>query len=164
VCDPLVDAWLERDLPVLRAIVAYSEEHNCGPRVDQLVEASGLATDRVRRAAQNLARDGLIKIRGAMGRPVLYVTDLSSDALRHTGPWPTPETADDRMLSRALENIAKNSDDEDKRTQARRVLDVLTAAGRSIGISVVTEATSGQRPGQSQHRREPTTALGPQPL
>ena len=48
----------------------------------------------------------------------------------------------------ALEAIADNTDDEDTRTRARKILDSLTGAGKTIGISVATAALTGQIPGQ----------------
>ena len=146
--EQLPDVWATRDLPVLRAVVAYFEEHGRGPRVDDLERAlPDMSPDHIQRAGQNLARDGLIDTQGAMGKPVLMVTNISSRALRETGAWPSPGTAYDRMLS-ALEELATNSGDEDTRGRARRLLDATKSAGGQIGVAVAAAMITGQLPGQ----------------
>ncbi|MDN4175619.1 hypothetical protein QWY28_21840 [Nocardioides sp. SOB77] len=59
----------------------------------------------------------------------------------------TAETALDRMIA-ALEAIAADTDDEDTRTRARKVIDGLSSAARLICLSVATTMATGQLPGQ----------------
>ena len=78
---------------------------------------------------------------------IVFVSSVTRDGLTAAGAWPTPETAYDRMVA-ALEELAENAGDEDTRGRARRFLDGLTGAGKTIGISVATAAITGQLPGQ----------------
>ena len=87
-----------------------------------------------------------MQISKAWGGHVMGFTDVSGEALRQVGMWPTAETAFDRMIT-ALQAIAVNTEDDDTRTRARKILDGLTCAGKSIGLSVATAAITGQIPG-----------------
>jgi len=73
-------------------------------------------------------------------------TDVSGEALRQVGIWPTAETAFDRMIS-SFFAVAANTENDDTRARARKILDGLTGAGKTIGLSVATAAITGQIPG-----------------
>lgn len=142
------DTWSTRDLPVLAASVAgVDAEPVMGVRFQHLAETTGLDLHDVWLAAKALERDGLVVLREYAGGPTGgSVRGVSGEAHRLVGMWPTEVTALDRMIA-ALEAIADNTDDEDTRTRARKVLDGLSGAGRTIGLSVATAAITGQIPG-----------------
>lgn len=77
------------------------------------------------------------------GRSVAGVAEISREAQRLVGAWPSPETATDRLIA-ALEKIAVSSDNEDERTRARRVLDAFAGSGRQIAVGVATAVVTGQ--------------------
>lgn len=145
---PLVETYSTRDLPVLReaARVLDSEAGMYGLRFSQLVEATGLPATQVELALRALAEDGLLEVRWAHPREASRIAGLTSAARERVGLWPTPASALERMIA-ALEAIAQNTDDEDTRTRARKILDGLAGAGRQIGISVAAAALTGQIPG-----------------
>lgn len=148
--DLLPDRWHDRDFPVLRALTARFEAGSRPLRAPEIAEELGLDVDAVRMSIKRLGDAGYL-VRPTNG-PRLgslageFVNDITPDALTATGVWPTPESALDRMIA-ALEAIAANTDDEDTRGRARKILDGLTGAGKSIGISVAAAAITGQIPG-----------------
>ncbi len=145
---PLAETYTTRDLPVLReaARVLDSEAGMYGLRFSQLVDATGMQAAQVELALRTLEEDGLLKVRWAHPREATRISGLTRAARELVGLWPTPESALDRMIA-ALEAIADNTDDDDTRGRARKILDNLAGAGRQIGISVAAAAITGQIPG-----------------
>jgi hypothetical protein len=141
---PLPDTWHTRDLPVLREVVRGIDqgEH---PGAQGIADATGLTRAEVDRAAANLRRAGLVRAQFAAGGQVVFFQNFDGRALELVGAWPTPETALERIIA-ALEAIADNTDDEDTRTRARRILDSLSSGSRAIGLGVATAAITGQLP------------------
>jgi hypothetical protein len=148
------DTWAGRDLLFLRELV---DQLQLTPSTDITAQGVGTALswdDRATLAAfQNLRRGGYLhEVAGAPRRggdtAVDRPLDVTEKALRAVGAWPTPETALDRIIA-ALEAIAENTDDEDTRTRARRILAGFAGAGRQIGIAVAGAAITGQLPGAS---------------
>ncbi|MCW2792874.1 MAG: hypothetical protein JWO76_1972 [Nocardioides sp.] len=146
------DSWASQDLPFL---VELEAQLQLSPRTPISARDVGNAlswTDiDLIRSLHNLRRGGYIRDQGRPRRagagPLITPLDVTEKALYAVGRWPTPETALNRMIT-ALEAIAENTDDEDTRTRARKVLNGLTGAGRAIGISVAAAAITGQIPGQ----------------
>jgi hypothetical protein len=139
--EPLHDVW-HRDIAVLTEVCRINQA-NRGP-VDLVAvsETLGIEFDQVRTAALNLERDGYVTLLLDFSG-VSHVSDISGDALRAVGLWPTPETAFDRMVA-ALEAIADNTDeDDDTRSRARKILEALGGAGKQIGLSVSTAVLTG---------------------
>jgi hypothetical protein len=143
--DQLDDVWNSRDLPVLREVCRIKERQLGAVDLEPVSETLGLSYDEVTAAALNLERDGLVELmRGFGDKGVTHVKDVSGEALRKVGLW-SPDTAFDRMIA-ALEAIAANTDDEDTRTRARKILDGFAGAGRQIGVAVATAALTDQLP------------------
>jgi hypothetical protein len=145
--DKLDDTWNNRDYPVLREAARGAERNapEIGPDLHDIAEATGLSIEAVDTAARALEGAGLIQLGWSMGIGNATVEEISPEARRLVGLWPTPETALDRMVA-ALEAIAANTDDEDTRTRAWKALDAISGAGRSIGIAVASAAITGQIP------------------
>lgn len=139
------DTWT-RDIAVLRAVVAKYLDEDRPIGAHELETELDLSRDELLQAYKNLHRGGYV--RGASNERTIsyHVFDITERALREVGVWPTPQTALDRMIA-ALEAIADHTDDEDTRTRARKILDGLTGAGKTIGLSVATAAITGQIPG-----------------
>ncbi|HZJ07956.1 MAG TPA: hypothetical protein VFD59_21210 [Nocardioidaceae bacterium] len=136
------DVWNDRDFPILSTVCAHFEEHGRGPNAKQVEIASGLSPKAVQRAGKNLARDGLVTVTSSWGLHVLGFSDVSGDALRLVGLWPTPETAYGRMVE-ALDRTIENTDDEAQRTRAQRIRDEVTGAGEAVGIDLATAIIAG---------------------
>lgn len=150
--DPLPDRWHTRDLPFLTAVCAQLEANPSTP-IDAASVGRDLSInpDEVLRIFKNLQRGGYIEpIAGAPTRggdtEVDRPLEVTEKALQAVGTWPTEETALNRIIA-ALEAIAENTDDDDTRTRARKILDGLAGTGRQLGIAVAGAAITGQIPG-----------------
>lgn len=144
----MTDIWNEEHLPVLDAAVhgVDADTQLSGIRIHDIAATTGLTDDQVMRALRALESDALVEVRWAMPARAGRVVRVSGEARRIVGVWPTPGDAFARMI-KALEAIAENTDDEDTRTRAKKILDGMTGAGRQIGISVATAVVTGQLPG-----------------
>lgn len=140
--EQLPDVWANRDFVVLRELCRRFDERRQFIDLDTIAEATGLNTNDVERAARNLERDGLVTIGSGLG---ILFSDVSADAFRLVGLWPTPETALDRMIT-ALEQLAERGETEDDRSRARKILDNLRGASTQVAIGVATAAINGQLP------------------
>lgn len=136
------DVWNDRDFPILSAVCAHFEEHGRGPNAKQIEIASGMSAKAVQRAGKNLARDGLVTVTSSWGLHVLGFSDVSGEALRLVGLWPTPESAHDRMIA-ALDDIVESTDDEAQRTRAEKIRDQVTGDGKAMGVGLATAIIAG---------------------
>lgn len=145
--EPLPDVWHDRDLPVLREVCRIKDRQRGAVDLKPVAETLGLSSEQVTAAALNLERGGHVELMRGMGSTgVTHVKDVTGQALREVGLWPSPDTALDRMIA-ALQSIAENADnDEDTRTRARKILDGFAGAGRDIGIAVAAAGLTGQLP------------------
>lgn len=146
--ESLADTWHSRDLPVLRVICEVLDRQGqpFGPK--GIDKRTGLDDDTVQRALANLERTGRIRGQKAGGGQFVLIKDVSEQALRDVGMWPTPESAFDRMIE-ALERLAEDADqDDDTRSWARRTLDSFASGTRTVGLTVMASAITGQLPGQ----------------
>lgn len=146
--EPLADTWHSRDLPVLR-VVCETLDRAAGGAMGpgRIPERTGLDESDVRRALANLDRSGRIRGKKVAGGEYGLITDVSEQALRDVGMWPTPDGALDRMIE-ALERLANDADqDDDTRTRARKALDAFTSGSRTVGLSVATAVITGHFPG-----------------
>jgi hypothetical protein len=143
----LTPTWPWREFPVLRetARIIDADTEGAGARFADVSDATGLSADDVLRAAHALDDGGFVELRMMTHNAGKFV-GITAAARREVGLWPSPENALDRMIA-ALEAIATNTDDEDTRTRARKILDGLTGAGKTIGLTVAAAAITGQIPG-----------------
>lgn len=143
----VTDTWHNRDLPVLRQIVCMIEgDPTRRPSPQHIAAEFNLSNADVQRAVGNLKRGELVRPVGPQrGGRMHEMLDITHAGLLQSGAWPTPETALDRMIT-ALEAIADNTDDDDTRTKARKLLDALRGAGTTVATSVATAAITGHLP------------------
>lgn len=139
------DTWFTRDLPVLEAIVALSEET---PMVDadDIDVRTGFDSATVDRALQALKYADpplLARMDGDMGRRISLIRGVTSHARRLVGQWPSPEVMAERIVT-GLEERAENEPDEAKRGRLRRAVEGMTGAGREIAVDVMAEVVKKQ--------------------
>jgi hypothetical protein len=147
--DQLDDVWDSRDLPVLREVCRAKQRERGAVDLEPISETLGISLDEVTAAALNLERGGLVELVRGFG--VTDVKDVTGQALREVGLWPSPATAFDRLIA-ALESIAANTDeDEDTRTLYAKSS---TVSPRSAARS----ASRSSRPlSAASYHREPAT-------
>jgi hypothetical protein len=101
--------------------------------------------DTVRSAVANLHRDNLIEIfstKRATGTTIDGVAEVSGQALREVGAWPSPDSTADRLIA-ALQQIADNTVDPETRTRARKILEGFAGSCRQIAVGVAAALTTG---------------------
>jgi hypothetical protein len=142
-----METWNSRDYPVLRETARLVEEAEIGQgaRLADIAAAADVEVEAAIKALRALEADGMVEVRWMMPAHAARVVQISGEARRQVGLWPTPSTGLERMIE-ALEAIAEHTDDEDKRTRARRVLDGLSGAGKSVGLAMATAYATGQIP------------------
>lgn len=145
--EPLPDTWHNRDLPVLREVVTRIDAQTRAKLpFKELTAALDFDDDTTSRALAALERDDLVTlkwdIRGDWAR-IQSIDDVSADAYRQVGAWPTPDTAADRLIA-ALEHLAATTDNDDERTRVRKILDGFAGSGRQIAVGVGTAIITGQ--------------------
>src|SRR4051812_26966289 len=116
----LEPTWPWREYPVLleAARIIDKDPNFAGARFQQIAEATGLTIDDVLIAARALEADGYVELRLVMPAKAGRIVQISGEARRQVGLWPTPSTALDRMIA-ALEAIANNTDDPASEPAAR---------------------------------------------
>jgi DNA-binding MurR/RpiR family transcriptional regulator len=141
--------WETRDLPVLRAIVALSDEGISFITPQGIADRARVPEPTVQLALNALAgeRPEFFQSKATTfaqldERRFTSITEPTGHARRAVGTWPTPENLADQILA-ALAAAAENEPDEEKRTRLRKALEILRSAGRDVILGVAGNALSG---------------------
>ncbi|PZM98423.1 MAG: hypothetical protein DIU79_00105 [Actinobacteria bacterium] len=115
--EDIEDTWFSRDLPVLKAVVQLIDKE--GPLLDmeKVEEITGFDTETVDRALVALRDEYpplFVKPSGAGNRRVAVIMNVTGEARRRVGQWPTPETLAEKVVAEILER-AENEPDPQKR-------------------------------------------------
>ncbi|MCO7238405.1 DUF4423 domain-containing protein [Aeromicrobium sp. CnD17-E] len=140
--EPLHDTWHARDLPVLRTTVALMDGNTRPPGYQEIAGEAHVSEDETRAALLNLHRAGLIEAtisNDFEDAGVLWVTNVSREALTLSGQWPSPETIADRLLI-TLQELAEHGSDPVEKAKARKALDALGGFSRDLLVSVAGAA------------------------
>lgn len=125
------DSWNERHLPVLLSAVARFE---AGEDVhgSHIADDTELTQDVVDRTARELRSMGYLDVR--FSSEGFWVEELSIEARRIAGAWPTPESFAERLIAAVEQGLAAAKTD-DERSRWRKLLDGLTSAGRDVVVN-----------------------------
>jgi hypothetical protein len=149
-----MDVWADRDLLVLREVVACLDKSASATlSAEHLAEKhlNDFTVDEVCLSLKRLEKGGYVtyppvRSRIAGWRPGESVADYTGRALPAIGTWPSPELALDRLVA-ALSLAAENADDEETRTALSKVARTLRTSAATIGLNVASAVISGQLPG-----------------
>lgn len=125
------DSWNERHLPVLRSAVARFEADG-DVHGAQIADDTGLPQHIVDRTAKELRQMGYLD--AYFSGEGFWINELSIDARRIGGAWPTPETLADRLIA-ALEQAVADAPDEAERSRRRKALDGFLSFGRDLIVN-----------------------------
>jgi hypothetical protein len=147
--DPTVTStWESRDLPVLTAIVRQLDQHagRAFPDVADLIAETGLSQEDVTRAC--MALDGeYIRFERRLGTGLRnHVAEVSGEARRMVGQWPSPDAYADRLLA-AFERLAVEAPTEEQRSRARKAVEGFAGAGRDVLVAAAASILSGAAAG-----------------
>jgi len=144
----LDDIWTTRDLPVLVAAVRLLDEQPGLPRqAGEIAELTGLPEGDVQKALHNLATDYLdVADWGSLAGHDFVAVGFTSNALRATGAWPSPELAADRLLAALGAAIDNATEGSPKQSRLKAIRDGFVAAGRDITVEVAAAVLTGRIP------------------
>ena len=138
------DTWASRDLPVLNAVVTALED-TFRVSAGEVASATGIPAEDVVRAFYALQWTYTGQLTGSLGRgpAALCVSEVTADARRAVGQWPTGESLIERLATGMMQAAERDPD------QKRRLLVVareLGGAARTIAINVASEILEHRLP------------------
>lgn len=132
--------WEKRDLPVLDTVVRLLDEGHFIVAVRDIVAETGYDPATVDRALTALEGPFIAEYHQSMsgGDPnPWYVTQVTAEARRMVGQWPTPEALIDR-LAEAFGEAAEHETDPQKQGRLREVATMIGQTGRDIAVEVAS--------------------------
>ncbi|AEF35364.1 hypothetical protein JDM601_1364 [Mycolicibacter sinensis] len=133
------DTWIDRDLPVLQAVVdIYEETGTSLTKASAIEAATGLDAGAVQRALRRLNTEPSFfeKVTAAFGGTIIMVGPPTRNALQVAGAWPSPEQLLDRLIA-ALDTAG---DDDDRGVEERGKFKQLAGNLRSFASKVAISA------------------------
>lgn len=140
------NTWAQRDLPVLDAAVKYLDDAAGAsfPELRDLAESSGLDVSDVTKAALALESDRLVELgKTSGGTGSWYVKQVSGEARRLVGQWPTAEQFVDEVANR-LQAAADEEPDEERRGRLRELASSASGAARGVFVDVTAAVITRQ--------------------
>jgi hypothetical protein len=135
------DTWLSRDLPVLDAVVGLLEEGYFAVTVAEVAGRTGFDTKTVDRALNALEGQYIVEYRKMMTGGIpdsWYVTEVTADARRAVGQWPTAERLAER-LAVAFSEAADAEQDPERKSRLRQVASFLGETGKDLAAEIMAK-------------------------
>lgn len=135
------DTWVNRDLPVLDAIVRLLDEGNFLVTVNDVASETGFDPATVDRAITALEGSYVAEYQRLMsgGDPRSWRVEKVTPAARTAvGQWPTPEGLVDR-LAEAFGKAAEDEPDTKKKGKLREVAAFFASTGRDVATEVASK-------------------------
>lgn len=143
------NTWANRDLPVLDAIVKYLDEAAGAafPELRDIADLTNLPIADVGKAALALESDHLIELgKNAGGHGTWYAKQVSGDARRLVGQWPTAEQFVDEVAQR-LRDAADEEPDPERRGRLRELASSAGDVARNVFVDVTSAVITRQMGG-----------------
>ncbi|GLP64355.1 hypothetical protein TUSST3_09750 [Streptomyces sp. TUS-ST3] len=140
------NTWASRDLPVLNAAVKYLDDAAGAsfPELRDLAELAQLEVSDVSKAALALESDHLLELgKSSGGVGTWYVKQVSGNARRLVGQWPTAEQFVDEVAQR-LQAAADEEPDPERRGRLRELASSAGDVARNVFVDVATSVISRQ--------------------
>jgi hypothetical protein len=137
------DTWINRDLPVLKAVVdIFEDDGEDNIEAGEIERRTGFDDETVQRALRVLYKHPYLERESGMsdgnGR-VLYAGEPTGDGLRAAENWPSPQGVIDRLVA-ALEQAAT---DESRPPEERSMLKKAALTIRGAAYQVAIAALGG---------------------
>ncbi|GAA1602504.1 hypothetical protein GCM10009789_65750 [Kribbella sancticallisti] len=138
------ETWATRELPVLEAVIRAREARwDQFPDGADIASATGLGLDDVGRAFLALKNE-YIDLRMTGGGPGhWFVQDVTPEARRIVGQWPSPDGLVDRLIT-ALNVAADKEADSERRSKLRTVAGLIAGTAREIFVDVAAATITGR--------------------
>jgi hypothetical protein len=131
VGDDHPDTWYSRDRPVLAEILRQMEGKPGAASPGDIQAELGLSKEQYWLAIQALDAEGFVDASLGPNGPIMNV---SADARRELGAWPTPENLADRIVA-GLEAAAQ----AEKEPERKRALQSAASTVKSVGVDLFTK-------------------------
>ncbi len=138
--------WTQRDLPVLAWLVRHFDDPAAQRVALDEINVEGLAHDDVVRAVHSLDRETppLIVVEKTWATPpIVSISNVTGEAMRRVGAWPTPEQLVDRFVA-ALEARAESEPDQERRSRLGQVASALGSGLRDVAVDVASAVVTRQ--------------------
>jgi hypothetical protein len=140
----LPDSWFSRDLPVLIKVVRHFDVTHQPLAATTIAEELGWEVDKVTAAVRALIRGGYVAELGIDAGPGgEWIGQVSGQAYREVGAWPSVDAAADRLLA-ALDAAVERAPEGEPKSRAKRIRDGFLAAGRDFAVDVASGVLTGQ--------------------
>ena len=135
------DTWSDRDLPVLKAIVAIYESEGDPIATDDITSMVGFDESTVQRALRALKTEPYFTdATETANGDILYVGAPTSNALRVTGLWPSPEAVLDRLIAALKAAGNDEAREPEERSRFHQVAAWLGTAASQVAIGALAGA------------------------
>jgi hypothetical protein len=94
-------------------------------------------------AVQSLAAAAYVELAGSMVPQLNRIAQVSAEARRLTGAWPTPEIAADRFED-ALARLIEAETNDERRSKLVKARDAAAGIGRDVLVRLLSHALTGQ--------------------
>ena len=138
----LEDTWWSRDLPVLDAAVKLFQSKDF-VEVGDLARSTGFEPEDVARALRDMRGVYVGEIQGMGDMERWCITEVTPEARRAVGQWPTPENVVGR-LAEAFSKAAEHEPDPERRGKLRTVGSFLGDTGKDFAAEVVAKVIARQ--------------------
>jgi hypothetical protein len=140
----LPDSWFSRELPVLIEVVRHFDSTHQPLAATVIANDLGWEVEKVKAGVRALIRGRYVEELGIdMGQGGEWIGQVSADAYRVTGAWPSADTAADRLLA-ALDAAVERAPEGEPKSRAKRIRDGFLAAGRDFAVDVASGVLTGQ--------------------
>jgi hypothetical protein len=137
--------WESREMLILRAVDYFDDPERHHVDIDDLVAATGLDEDDVKRGLRALGTASPPYVQGIAIAETVYpisLTEVTERARREVGQWPTPEAWVDRLVA-GLEQAADDEPNEEKRSRIKQAAGVLGGIARDVAVKAASGAITG---------------------
>jgi hypothetical protein len=140
------DTWVSRDLPVLDAVVRLLDDGAYTVAVIDIAGETGLDPNTVDRALDALHGPYVTEYKKLMtgGIPdTWYVTEVTAEARRVVGQWPTAESLAAR-LAEAFSQAADEEKDPERKSRLRQLAGFLGETGKDLAAEIIAKVIMRQ--------------------
>lgn len=136
------DTWWSRDLPVLDTAVQLFQQQDF-VYVEDLARETGFEVKDVGRALRDMQGVFVGQIMGIGDMERWCITEVTPEARRAVGQWPTPENVVAR-LAEAFSAAAEHEPDPERRGKLRALGSFLADTGKDFAAEVVAKVIAHQ--------------------
>lgn len=132
----MTNVWIDRDLPVLTAVVKLADESSF-VEASMVEKATGLPEKEVNASLKALNDAGYFtKVSGHMGRLIDLIYGVTGEARQLAGVWPTSQQIA-RDFVAEVERRAESDPDPETRSRFKKIAAGIAGGGKDIGINLI---------------------------